>query len=67
MTDMFLSWGDSDSERYNLSNKLSRFPLVGRYHENPVLQIPHSLCGAHLANPHFTTVPFSLEPSRIAM
>lgn len=36
--------------------------LVGCYHACPVLQISHSLCGAHQANPLFATVPLSLEP-----
>jgi hypothetical protein len=50
LTELFSSLGDPDSELYNLSTLLSRFPLVGHYHANPVLQIPHSLLGAARAN-----------------
>jgi hypothetical protein len=64
MADLFLWLGDSDSELHNLSTHTTRFPLVGGYHNNPVLQIPQGLCGAHLANPHFAVVPFSPEPKR---
>ena len=64
MVYLFLSHGDSDSELHNLSTQLTRFPLVGHYYVNPILQTPYSLCGAHLANPRFATVPFSLEPRR---
>jgi hypothetical protein len=45
MANMFLSHGDSDSELQNLSTQLTRFPLVGRYHASPMLQIPHDFCG----------------------
>ena len=55
---------ETDSELHDLSTLLTRFPLVGCYHTNPVLQISHGLCGAHLANPHFAAVAFSLEPRR---
>jgi hypothetical protein len=33
----FLCCGDSDSELHNLSTQIARFPLVRRYHNNPVL------------------------------
>ena len=38
--------------------------LAGRCHASPMLQNPHSLCGAHLANPCFAAIPFlnSVEP-----
>ena len=61
---LFLSCGDSDSELLSLSAQFARFSLVGWYHVNRVLQIPHGLCGAHLANPRFATVSF--EPRRAA-
>ena len=48
---------DSESELHNLSTLLTRLPLVGHYHANSVLQIPHSLCGAHLVNPRFAFEP----------
>jgi hypothetical protein len=51
-----------DPELHNLSTQLVRFSLVGHYHTKPMLQIPYSLCGAHLANPLLAAVPFSLEP-----
>ena len=54
MADLFLSCGDSDSELQNLSTQLTRFPLVGHCHDNPMLQILHGL--------RFADVPFSLEP-----
>ena len=63
MADLFLSHGDSDSELHNLSTQLARFPLLGYYHASTILQFPHNLCGAHLANPRFAAVPVSLEPS----
>ena len=63
MANLFLSHGDSDSELHNLSTQLARFPLVGCYHTNPVIQIPHGLCGAYLANSHLAAITFSLEPS----
>ena len=59
MANLFLSHGDSDSELHNLSTQLARFPLVGHYHTNPMLQNPHGLCGAHLAKPCFATIPYS--------
>jgi hypothetical protein len=31
---------ETDSELYNLSTQLTRFPLSARYHPNPVLQSP---------------------------
>jgi hypothetical protein len=49
----------------NLFIQLARFPLAGHYHDSPMLQTLHGLCGAHQANPCFVEVPFSLEPSRI--
>jgi hypothetical protein len=58
MDDLFLSHGYSDSELYNLSTQITRFPQTGHYHANPVLQIVHGLCGAHLANPRFAALPF---------
>lgn len=57
-----LSLGVSDSERLSLSTQLARFSLVGRYPTNPMLRIPHSLCGAPQANPLLTIAHFSLEP-----
>ena len=63
MANLFLSHGDSDSELHNLFTQTARFPLEGHYNASPVLQILHSLCGAHLANPCFAAVPFSLESS----
>ena len=65
MADLFLSHGDSDSELHNLSTQLTKFPLVGGYHANPMLQSPHGLCGTHQANTCFATIPFALEPSII--
>jgi hypothetical protein len=59
MANLFLSSGNSDSELHNFSTKLDRFPLAGHYHANPMLQVPHSLCGAHLANPCFAAISFS--------
>lgn len=59
MTDLFLSHGDSDSELQNLSTQLARFPLAGRYHTSPMLQILHCLCCAHQTNPCFHAIPFS--------
>jgi hypothetical protein len=47
MVNLLLSCGDSDSELQNLSTQLARFPLVGCYHASPMLQSPHSFCGAH--------------------
>ena len=41
----------------------TKLPLAGCYHASPMLQNPHSLCGAHLANPCFSAIPFSLKPS----
>jgi hypothetical protein len=41
------------------------FPLEGVYYVNPVLQIPHGLCGTHQANLHFATIPFPLEPRQV--
>jgi hypothetical protein len=58
---------DTDSELQNLSTQLAGFPLEGHYYASPVLQSSHSLCGAHQANPHFATIPFSLEPSQITV
>lgn len=58
---------ETDSKLQHLSNQLTKFLLAGRYHTSPVLQPhphPNDLCGAHLAKPHFPTVPFSLEPTR---
>lgn len=46
---------------------LPRFPLVGHYHTSPMLQSPQSLCGTHQVNPRFATIPFSLDPSQIAV
>jgi hypothetical protein len=64
MANLFLSHEDSDSELHNLSTQLAMFPLEpGRYLANTMLQYSHGLCGAHLANPCFATVPFSLEHS----
>ena len=51
MADLFLSYGDSDSELHNLSTQLARFPLSSHYHTNPMLQIPQSLCGVPQAKP----------------
>ena len=48
---------ETNSELHNVSTQLARFPWV--------LQIPCSLSGAQLENPHFA-VPFSLEPSQIS-
>ena len=62
IANVFLSHGDSDSELHNLSTQLTRLPLASHYHTSPVLQIPHGLCGAHLANPQFAAIPSSLEP-----
>jgi hypothetical protein len=62
----FLSPVYSDSELHNLSNQLTRFTLASLYHTNPVLQIPHGHCGAHLLNPCFAAIPFSLEPRQAA-
>jgi hypothetical protein len=62
MANLILSHGSSDLELHNLSMQLAKFPIAGRYHVSPVLQILHSLCGAHLANTCFATIPFSLEP-----
>ena len=67
MANLFLSCGDSASELQTLSTQLTRFPLAGNYHTNPVLQIPYGLCGAPQANPYFAAVPFSLEPGRAAV
>ena len=47
-----------------VSTQVSKFPLVGCYHTSTMLQIPHSVCGAHLANPCFAPIPISLEPSQ---
>jgi hypothetical protein len=66
MADLFLSHGDSDSELNNLSSLLARFPLADCYHVNPMLQIPHGLCGVPQANPCFAAVPFSLELGQAA-
>jgi hypothetical protein len=53
-----LSCGDSLAwSSRNVSTQLAKFPLAGRYHTSTMLQIPHSLCGKHLANPHFATMP----------
>jgi hypothetical protein len=57
-----LSHGDSDSKHQNLFTQLAGFPLVGPYHTNPMLPIPHGLCGTHQANPRFAAILFSLEP-----
>ena len=38
---IFILWRLSNSEHDNLSTQNARFPLVGHYHANPVLQIPH--------------------------
>jgi hypothetical protein len=57
------SWRLSDSELQNLSTQLTKFPLACCYHASLMLQNPNGLCGAHLANPCFAAVPFSLEPS----
>ena len=54
MTNLFLSHRDSLTQSsWTVSTQLARFPLTGHYQANPVLQIPHSLCGAHQANPCF--------------
>ena len=60
---LFLSCGDPlvQSSR-NISTQLTRFPLVGRYHASPMLQVSHGLCGAPQANPCLATIRFSLEP-----
>ena len=63
---VFISWRLSGLEPPKCLYPLTKFPLVGRYHANPILQNPHSFCGAHLANPCFDAVPFSLEPRRAA-
>ena len=65
MADLFLSHGDSDSELHNLSTQLTSLPLVGHYHANPVLQIPHGLCGAHQANPRFAAYLFLLNSDKL--
>ena len=57
---------ETDLELHSLSTHLTRFPLAGCYHDNNVLQIPHSLCGAPQANPHFAAIPFSLESRQAA-
>ena len=66
IANLFLSHGDSDSELHNLSTQLAKFPLAGCYHANPMLQIPHGLCGAHQTNPRFASIPISLESSQAA-
>jgi hypothetical protein len=40
---------------------------VGLYHAKTMLQIPHGPCGAHLANPHFATIPFAPAPRLAAV
>lgn len=54
--DLFLS---PKTELQNLSTQLARFPLAGRYHTSPMLQILHCLCCAHQTNPCFHAIPFS--------
>ena len=61
MANLFLSHGDSDSELQNLSTQLARFPLSTHNQAILVRQVPHCLCGPHLANPYFTAVSFSLS------
>jgi hypothetical protein len=61
----FFSWRLIQNS--SLSIQLTRFLLASCYHANPVLQIPHGLCGAHLANPHFVDVPSSLEPRQASV
>jgi hypothetical protein len=42
-----LSHGDFISELLNLYTQLARFSLTSHYHANPMLQVPHDLCGTH--------------------
>lgn len=37
-----------------ISTQLTKFPLAGCYHANPMLQNPHDLCSVPQANPPFT-------------
>ena len=59
---VLISWRLSDSELQNLSTQLADFSLVGQYHASPMLQIPHGLCAAHEANPHYAVDLSILNP-----
>jgi hypothetical protein len=51
VANLLLSHGDTDSKLQNLSTQLTRFPLVGHYNVNPMLQFPTTFV-VHLRQAH---------------
>lgn len=62
---VLILWRLTQSSK-TLSTQLAKFPQAGCYHVSPMLQNSHGLLECTLANPHFATIPFSLEPSEAA-
>ena len=52
------------TETLTQNSTVSLSSLVVSHWQVSTMPIPHGLCGAHLANPSFATIPFSLELSQ---